>query len=76
MSSNHPPSKSVKQVVRINPNEALVVAKVETWEHVIAVFERLSEDASDRDRPYWLQTANTIRKWLDKAQDDGNYKRQ
>lgn len=50
-----------KVILHLNPKEIAIVQSIEEWEHLVMVYEALSEDAHPDDKPFWVAAAAFIR---------------
>lgn len=48
-------------ILRLNPNEVAVVGRVDTWEHLVGLYEAFAEDAPPEYKPGWYEAADWIR---------------
>lgn len=56
-----------KIILRVAENEAAIVGTFEQWEHLIATYRLLAEDAPRQDQVYWRDAAEWVQSWLRKA---------
>jgi hypothetical protein len=63
-------SKTRRLSYRLHEGEALLVGEIESFEHLITMYEGFAEmdDLYDKDeREKWLEMAAWVREWLDKT---------
>ena len=63
-----------KIILRVAENEAAIVGTFEQWEHLIATYNLLAEDAPNQEQVYWHDAAAWVQSWLKKARSHDSRK--
>lgn len=64
-------SKFIKKTVKLADGEALVVASIDFWQDMIALYQVTGDECDDKQvKDEWYAIANHIENWVDLTLND------